>query len=143
MIGDNIKNIRELKKMGLNELSRAAGVSASYLSAIEQNKKNNPSVKTLQKIAKALNVLSQEFFNMEPMSDEEETKMYEETFKENREDIIPEKFTDPNEARGYIELHKMFAFPGFDVYKMTDKDVLNFGNDLLDHAKMVGYKYKR
>lgn len=142
MIGDNIKIIRKLKEIGLNELARAAGVNASYLSAIELKKKNNPSVITLEKIAKALNVGSEEFFKTEPMCDAE-MEMYEEMYQENRENrnIIPEKFTRPYEAREYIEMHKMFA--DVDVNKMSNEDVLNFGNDLLEQMRMVSYKYKK
>lgn len=142
MIGDNIKIIRKLKEIGLNELARAAGVNASYLSAIELKKKNNPSVITLEKIAKALNVGSEEFFKTEPMS-AEDMQYYEGVYEANRENrnIIPEKFTRTYEAGEYIEMHQMFA--NIDVNKMSNEDVLNFGNDLLEQMRMVSYKYKK
>lgn len=56
MIGKNIKNIRERKDIGVNELSRLSGVNASYISALERGGKDNPSITTLEKIADALDI---------------------------------------------------------------------------------------
>lgn len=144
MIGDNIKRIRELKDLGLNELARKANMNASYLSAIEQNKKTNPSVKTLEKIATALDVFSEEFFRNEMMVSED-MEYYEAVHESTKvnENTIPDKFEDPYKARQYISMHKMFAGEGFDLYKMSNLDVLNFANDLLEQIKMVSYKYKK
>jgi len=144
MIGDNIKKIREMKNLGVNELARNADMNASYLSAIEQNKKTNPSVKTLEKIAKALDVSSEEFLKTDPMSSEE-LKHYEEMYELNRDNrnIIPEEFTRAYEAREYISMHQIFASEGFDLKKMSDEDILDFGNALLEQMKMVGYKFKK
>lgn len=56
MIGENIKKIRLSKGFGLNELARMSGVNASYISALERDEKNNPSISILEKIAAALDV---------------------------------------------------------------------------------------
>jgi len=65
MLGDNIKRIRKLEKTRVNELARKANMSASYISAIERGKKNNPSFETIDKIAKALNVSINELLKPE------------------------------------------------------------------------------
>lgn len=65
MLGDNIKRIREKKGIGVNELSRLSGINASYISALERNKKKNPSIGTLESIAKALNVTANDFLTTE------------------------------------------------------------------------------
>lgn len=57
--------------------------------------------------------------------------------------IIPEEFTDPKETRIYIGKHKIFSSEGFDVNKLSDEEVLEFGNALLEQMKMVSYKYKK
>ena len=54
-IGLNLMNYRKLKNISLDELSRRSGVSKSMLSQIEQNK-SNPTVLTVWKIARALDV---------------------------------------------------------------------------------------
>lgn len=59
--GEKIRALREERGCTLQELSRRAGLSFSYLSEIERGAKK-PSLKTLEKIAKALNVTSSQFF---------------------------------------------------------------------------------
>ena len=54
MIGDRIKSRREKKGYSITELAALAGVSKSYLSYIERNVHNNPSLQVLSKIAAPL-----------------------------------------------------------------------------------------
>ncbi len=53
--GNPIRVWREYKKIKLNELAKIVGISASYLSQIE-NGKRNPTIDTLKLIAAALRV---------------------------------------------------------------------------------------
>ena len=57
-----IKNIRLKQKMSLYKLSKISGVSKSYLIQLENNKKFNPSLKTMDSIANALNVKIDDLF---------------------------------------------------------------------------------
>ncbi|ULT56216.1 helix-turn-helix domain-containing protein [Neobacillus drentensis] len=54
MIGDRIKKLRERKGYSITELAELAGVSKSYLSYMERNLQNNPSLQFLSKIAASL-----------------------------------------------------------------------------------------
>ncbi|KHD35175.1 hypothetical protein NL50_14875 [Clostridium acetobutylicum] len=63
MIGDNIKKIREKKGISKQELADNAGYSFAYISMLENNKRPNPSIKTIDKIAKALRVSVEEVMN--------------------------------------------------------------------------------
>ncbi|WP_226038108.1 helix-turn-helix domain-containing protein [Aquibacillus saliphilus] len=56
MIGDNIYKIRKQKRLTLSELAERANISKSYLSNIERNLNQNPSIQIIGKIAKELNV---------------------------------------------------------------------------------------
>jgi len=58
-IGKNIMNRRKQKNMSLDELAKRSGVSKSMLSQIEQDK-TNPTVITVWKIARALDLSVQE-----------------------------------------------------------------------------------
>mgnify|MGYP001183578179 CR=1 FL=1 len=58
-LGKNIMKYRKKYKMSLDELSRRSGVSKSMLSQIEQEK-TNPTVITVWKIARALNISMEE-----------------------------------------------------------------------------------
>lgn len=62
MLGDNIREIRKENKMSINNLSKITGISLGYLSDLENNKANNPSVEKLNLIASALNVSVDLFF---------------------------------------------------------------------------------
>lgn len=74
---------------------------------------------------------------------------YFETINENTENYVspiyrfPSQFTEPAEARLYINMHQIFGSNGFDVNKISDKEVLNFANEMLRQIEMVSYKYKK
>ncbi|MDX8044506.1 helix-turn-helix transcriptional regulator [Gracilibacillus sp. S3-1-1] len=56
MIGSNIKEIRKMRKLTLSELADKANISKSYLSNIERDLNENPSVHIIKKLADVLNV---------------------------------------------------------------------------------------
>lgn len=66
--GENIKRIRQDKRISQNKLARESGIAQSALSAIESSVKN-PSVETVQLIAKALGVTISELFGESPSAD--------------------------------------------------------------------------
>ena len=136
MIGDNIKQIRELKKLGVNELARRSNISGSYLSNIEKGIKTNPSIDALEKIAEALEVSVDEFFKSEPLSEE---KLKEEvTFSETNE------FDTAEVAIQFIlKQPALAAYGGYDIKEMSDEEIIEFANELLNQLKLLGYKYKK
>lgn len=71
MLGNTIKKIRLSKNMGLNKTASLAGISGSYLSNIEKGLKENPSMEVLHKIANALNVPVNAFFEENPNIEKE------------------------------------------------------------------------
>ena len=60
-LGDHLRSIRRERKLTLKDLSQRANLSVPYLSDIERGVVN-PSVETLQKIAKAYNMKVQDLF---------------------------------------------------------------------------------
>ncbi|WP_208586914.1 helix-turn-helix domain-containing protein [Gracilibacillus suaedae] len=56
MIGTNINRIRRKKNLTLSELAERADVSKSYLSNIERNLNDNPSIQIVEKLAEVLGV---------------------------------------------------------------------------------------
>lgn len=63
MIGENLKRIRKSKKITLQQLENKTGITNSYISAIENGKKNNPSQDVLERLAAALEVPVSAFFD--------------------------------------------------------------------------------
>ena len=58
-LGKNIKRIREEKNMTQGDICRAVGLDRAQMSNIEAGK-GNPTLVTIEKIAQALRVLSNE-----------------------------------------------------------------------------------
>jgi transcriptional regulator with XRE-family HTH domain len=58
-LGKNIKHIRERKKMSQGDICRALGFDRAQMSNIEAGK-GNPTLSTIEKIASALGVSSDE-----------------------------------------------------------------------------------
>lgn len=145
MFGQNIKSIRMAKKIGVNELSRMSGVNASYISALERDEKKNPSVTILEKLANALEVTVDEFMKSDITYDDidnwdknssqlkEETSLYE-----------TGEFQSAEAAMQFIlKQPAVMGFGGFDTSKMSNEEIIEFANELLNQMKLISYKYKK
>ena len=143
MIGDNIKKIRELKKLGVNELARRSNISGSYLSNIEKGVKTNPSIDALEKIAEALEVSVDEFFKSEPLSEEK----LKEVTDGLKEEVIFSETSEFDTAEAAIQFilkqPALAAYGGYDIHEMSDEEIIEFANELLNQLKLLGYKYKK
>lgn len=60
-MGNKIREIRLIKNISLNKLAKMTGISIGYLSDIENNKAQNPTMDKLNKIAEALEVSINDF----------------------------------------------------------------------------------
>jgi len=56
MIGPRLRTLRAKKNISLSQLAERSRVTKSYLSQIERNICNNPSIEFVEKVAVALNV---------------------------------------------------------------------------------------
>jgi len=146
MFGDNIKRLREEKGLGINELSRISGVNASYISAMERGEKDNPTLSTLEKLAVVLGVTTSELMDAEPIS-EELLKEWDKQSNQVREEVTlyeTGQFETPEAAMKFILNQKsIMGFGGFNVNKMSDEEVIEFANELLNQLKLISYKYKK
>lgn len=71
-----IKNIREKKNITIYRLSKITGINRPYLTQLENNKKFNPSLKIMYKIANALEVKIDDLFYSELDIDDLREEMY-------------------------------------------------------------------
>lgn len=71
-----IKNIRLKKSLTIYQLSKMTNISRTYLVELENNKKFNPSLKTMYKIANALEVKVDDLFYSELDIDSLKEEMY-------------------------------------------------------------------
>jgi XRE family transcriptional regulator of biofilm formation len=63
MIGSYIKQLRTGKGMSLSELAERAGVAKSYISSIERGIQLNPSIQTLDKISRVIDIPIEQLLN--------------------------------------------------------------------------------
>ncbi|AXI10777.1 helix-turn-helix domain-containing protein [Oceanobacillus sp. 143] len=56
MIGENIQRLRKSKGLTLSDCAERANISKSYLSNIERNLNQNPSIQIIEKLAVVLDV---------------------------------------------------------------------------------------
>lgn len=140
-LGENIRNIRKSKGISILKLRELTGLSKSTISELE-NDKSSPTAETLQKIADALDVYVSDFFK-----DENETELIrEETSKYYSTTPLSDEFQfkTPQEAMKFIlEQPAIMGFGGFDINKMSDDEIMDFANELLNQLKLLGYKYKK
>lgn len=68
ILGENIKHIREEKNLSINELSRKAKVGVATISQIETGKRQGLRSETLEKIAIALEVTTNDLLNINEYS---------------------------------------------------------------------------
>jgi transcriptional regulator with XRE-family HTH domain len=133
-----LTKIMDKKNFTAYKLWKKSGVAQSTISNILNNDNINPTTNTLQKLADALGVSVNEFFDDEDKTNDNKDKNIEKTLP-----VVPEKFTNPDEARAYVDKHQIFGSEGFDPDRLDDDEILEFANALLEQMKIVSYKYKK
>lgn len=82
MLGDNIKREMKIKNIVAKDLAASVGITPTYLSYILNNKRKNPSMELLNKIANALGVTVDTFFDNDSNTNESKERDYSLTIKE-------------------------------------------------------------
>lgn len=69
----------------------------------------------------------------------------EDKVKENSNSYINNyEFKTPETAIQFIlKQPALAAYGGYDVHKMSDEEIIEFANELLNQLKLLGYKYKK
>jgi len=106
--GEKFRYVRELRQMTLSDLSKKCGLSTPYLSDIE-NEKKRPAMKSLERIAKALNANTYFFMDDAAVSLESLTRI---TGYDPPSDIV-EFFSKP-ESLAYAVLARDLAIEQID-----------------------------
>lgn len=88
MIGENLRKYRKMSKLTQKELASRADVSTGYIQMIELGKKENPSMKLLNKMASVLGVSVTDLIDPE---DEKKILIHEILSIENDIELIKNK----------------------------------------------------
>lgn len=145
MIGEKLQKFRKEKKLSLRALAEKAGISKSTLSDIEKGN-TNPTTNTLNKLADALGISIEDLFKSEPITYEKLDKWDKDYsyIKEESELYTTGEFTTPEAAMQFIlKQPAVMGFGGFDIKKMSDDEIVEFANELLNQLKLISYKYKK
>ncbi|BDR73380.1 hypothetical protein K144316041_20880 [Clostridium tetani] len=130
MLGKKIKSLRKDNKITQEELAIKIGVSTSMVGMYETDARK-PSYEVLIKIADYFKV------SLDYLLREAEYKTYIGT----KENCI--KFKTVEEAMQFIlKQPVVINFCEFNVDKMTNRDLIEFANELLNQLKLISYKYK-
>lgn len=97
-VSTKLRNLRKENKLTLKELSTKSGISVSFISDVE-NKRRNPSIDTLQTLADALGVSVNYFFDDNSTTKQNKTTTSRKSTKEidtiaahlEGKDITPQK----------------------------------------------------
>lgn len=103
MIGDKIKYLRLKKGYSVSRLANKSNVSKSYLSNLENNKKSNPSLFILSKIASTLEV------SVESLVDEEKS-FHNEILDQEWLVLIEEGIKEGMSKEDFIEFQQYLKF---------------------------------
>lgn len=145
MIGEKLKELRNLNNISLRSLSEKSGISKSTLSDIENNK-TNPTTNTLKKIAAAFNIDVEDLFKAEPITDNDLEKWDKnsEQVKEEVELYETGEFKTAEAAMQFIlKQPAIMGYGGFDAEKLSKEEIIEFANELLNQLQLLGLKYKK
>ncbi|WWU65399.1 helix-turn-helix transcriptional regulator [Clostridium baratii] len=133
MLGDNIK--REMKNRNIlaKDLANAIGITPTYLSYILNNKRKNPSMELLNKIASFLNVSVDTFFDDNSKNKEKKERDYSLSLKE--QEIIDD------EAKKIID-NLSLSFSKNKDY-LTEEDYFAIENALRTTLEAIKIKNKK
>lgn len=137
-IGKRILRLRLEKDMKQKELADKAEITEATLSRYE-NDLRAPKGEIVSKLASALGVSTDYLLGRTEIKNAEELEKQE----TKGLDLVPEQFTDPDQARAYVKKHRIFSSEGFNADKIDDEKILEFANALLEQMKMVGYKFEK
>lgn len=159
MIGEKIKELRKENEITQEELAKNINVSTSMVGMYETNARK-PSYEVLIKISKYFGVSTDYLLNTGEKLDSAMNSlnkinhMTKETLTPkhkciNKNDGDKElcdidQFSTAEEAMQFIlKQPSVMGFGGFDINAMSEDEILDFANELLNQLKILSYKYKK
>ncbi|KEI81184.1 helix-turn-helix domain-containing protein [Clostridium botulinum] len=149
MLNERIKELRKEKGITQEELAKHVGVSTSMVGMYETNARK-PSYEVLSKIAKYFRVSTDYLLgetDYKTTGEKFDAKLSSDNVEQIKEEqalYTTGKFTTPQAAMQFIlKQPSIMGYGGFDTNKMTDEDIIEFANELLNLLKMLGPKYNK
>jgi len=141
--GNKIREFREERGLTLNELSKKAGLSISYLSEIERGSKK-PSLKTIDKIAKALNVNKAQILETDQLETSLTLGEKIRLVREDRGLTISELANRAGISVSYLsEIERDTVNPSIATLRRIAEELEVSVADLMGKEHSLGYKLKK
>lgn len=129
MFGERLKKLRLEADLKQSDLAKIFGLSTSSIGMYEQGRRT-ADPETLLKISKYFNVSVDYLLgNTDERNKTDDNK--------NTSKII---FKDAQEAMEFIL--KQPSLMAFGVPNLSDDEIIEFANDILEHIEFMSYKYK-
>lgn len=132
MLNDRLKALRLELGLTQEEIGKKLNKTKNNISQYETGKRE-PDIETLQKLANLFSVSLDYLLGQTNEKEAKKSSMPE----------IPKQFNNPQEAREYVNKHQIFGANGFRPERMSDEEILEFANALLDQMELLSYKYKK
>ena len=124
MFGQNLKKLRTSKNLSQSKLSKILGISSSTIGMYEQGRRF-PDQTILTKIADFFDVSTDYLLGRNPQNPLTE-------------------FNNATDAMEFIlKLPTVMAYGGYDATKLSDEEIIDFANDLLQQIELISYIYKK
>jgi len=131
-LGKRIKQLREEKKLSQLQLAKLLNINNSTLSQYEAGNRV-PSDDIKKKIAEIFETTIDFLVGNSDIRNPYKDKP-----------TLPDEFTSPEDAIKFIlNQNVIMGFGGFDVNELSDEEVLEFANELLNQLRILSYKYKK
>lgn len=128
-IGERIKAIRKQKKISVESMASALGVSKTTVYRYEDSTIEKIPVNVFSKLCDILGVSAAEL-------------MGNDVTPSGVGEVMPSSFSDAQEAMAFIlRTPTLAAYGGYDVSEMSNETIVSFANDILEQLKLVSYKY--
>ncbi|MBS4534472.1 helix-turn-helix domain-containing protein [Clostridium sp. D2Q-14] len=128
-----LQTLLEERNMNQKELAKQSGVTEVTISRYI-NGSRKPRIEIVNKLAEVLNTTTDYLLG----------RTDEKNSPKDKKDPFPEEFTSPEDAVKFLlEQNVIMGFGGFDVNTMSDEEVLEFANELLNQLRILSYKYKK
>lgn len=128
--GERLRELRREHQLTTVELGKALDIANSSISRYENNLRE-PRRDFLEKVSKYFNVSIDYLLCI---SDE----------KNLSNNILPDEFNNAEDAIAFIlKQPTLIAFGGYDLKKLSNEELIDFANDILQQIKLVSLKYTK
>lgn len=133
-IGRRIRAFRQNRGLNISELAKKANMSRSYLSQLELEDVDNPTVDTIRKIANGLDITASELIGEKTPQKESDTSSFKFFFDKEE---LEEMFSDKETLEGLKTLKEILTDPKIPIQQIDDirEKIVSYGEWLQEKAK--------